>query len=489
MAKGSSLVIYGVSALSAVGGFIFGYDTNPTPQGLLVSTIIFTSFLGCLFSGWLGDKIGRKRSILSGSLVFAVGCAMETIGVHPGLLFTARAVAGLGGGVLSNIVPLYISELSPPKIRGRLVCIFQLAVTIGIAVAYFVDYGCVNISGDLAWRVPFILQIAACVALAAGTVVLPFSPRWLVDIGREDEALETLARIRADGERTPEVVEEFKEIVAEIRLEHAIAVRSYAELFKGTVLRRTLLGLFVQSMQQWTGINGVLYYAPYIFASAGLNSNTTNLLATGVTGIVNVLATIPAILWLDDWGRRPVLISGAAIQGIAMFVIGGLTASQLQVAVDADGNKVITATAAASWSIVAFMFVFIAGFAYSWGAAGTVYPSEIFPIRVRAKAMSLTTGSNWLFNYVVATITPIFLNASQSGIYFLFGSCCFVMMVVTWAFLPETKGKSLEEMEVVFGGDPAAERRAALELGLGELRDQKINEKEMEAEKDIHPTL
>ncbi|RUS22347.1 sugar transporter [Endogone sp. FLAS-F59071] len=561
-----------ISGIIAMPQFVATFpNISPTVQGLLVTIILLTSFIGCLFSGWLAgrcsgtqdrnnchhvhttlilsfdpsDKISRKRSIIVGSLLFAVGAAMETAGVNLAFLFVARAIAGLGGGILSNVVPMYHSEIAPAYIRGRLITLFQLAITLGICLGYFIDLGCQTyLNGDAAWRVPFAIQIVTSIALALGCLVLPYSPRWLIYQNREEEALAVLASMRADGNKEdPDVITEFNEIRGELALEKALAVRKWIELLRGTVLKRTAIGVFIQTFQQFTarytmirahrydlsdslyslGINGVLYFAPVIFQQAGLNSYTASLIATGVTGIVNVVFTIPALIWIDSIGRKCVsitnyfishnfapcyrcgifcfkrtlpefsllpsfrlaLISGAIIQGISMFIIGSLFAAYSTM--DNLGNVTISSSGA-SWSIVAFIFVFIAGFAYSWGVAGTVYPAEIFPMRLRSKGMSITTGSNWLFNIVVSFITPVVLSKTTSGLYFAFGVCCVIMAIVCF-FIPETNGKTLEEMEIVFGGgelellhvfrifigmdkhypftdDPNIEKRAAEELGL-----------------------
>ncbi|RUS32837.1 LOW QUALITY PROTEIN: hypothetical protein BC938DRAFT_474112 [Jimgerdemannia flammicorona] len=439
------------------------------------------------------------------------------------------------------------SEIAPPRIRGRLITLFQLAITLGIALGYFVDLGTQNLEGSASWRVPFAIQIVTSVALAAGCLVLPYSPRWLIYYGRDEEGLAALASMRAGGDRTDvDVVREYGEIRAEIKLEREMAETSWIELVKGTVLKRTLIGVFIQTFQQFTGINGVLYFAPVIFAQAGLDSYTTSLIATGVTGIVNFVFTIPPLLWMDQVGRkyvwnllqsvillefplmplrfspfsRPALVSGAAIQAVAMFTIGGSFAAGSYI--DETGAVVISSRAV-QWTIVAFIFIFVAGiaieydftfarfttrlaytfsvnirFAYSWGAVGTVYPAgkgtsltitiglysavesmisaptpisllsisaytmklEIFPMRLRSKGMSITTGSNWLFNIVVTFVTPVVIAKSTYALYFFFAACCVVMTYlifypshqVVCCFIPETKGRTLEEMEDVFGG-------------------------------------
>ncbi|KAH8548658.1 general substrate transporter [Umbelopsis sp. PMI_123] len=481
--KHSQFALYVAAILAAVGGFVSGYDTgaisgilamsqftdrfptlngNSYAQGLFVAAILLTAMLGSLLTGWVADKIGRKWTIMTGSFVYSFGIMFEIIGTNFGMMVAGRLIGGFGNGLLTNSVPLYHSEIAPPNIRGRLVCLFQLMITFGIVVGYFIDLGCSNIQSDMSWRTPFIVQLIFSLGLGSAMYWLPYSPRWLMDQGRTEESLQVLAKMRADGDiNDPVVQKEYKQIHDEILLEHELEIRSYSELFKGTVLKRTLIGVFIQSAQQWTGINGLLYFAPSIFQSAGLSGTTNSLVATGVTGICNFAATFPAVFWIDRWGRKPTLISGAFIQALAMFVIGGIFQTQTSLV---DGNLVMNSTSATN-TVIAFIFIFTLAFAYSWGACGFIYPAEIFPMRVRAKATSLTTGANWLFAIVITFITPVIIAATSSGLYFLFGGCCIIMGAICF-FIPETAGRTLEDMEIVFGDDPSIEKRAAMELGV-----------------------
>ncbi|OZJ05114.1 hypothetical protein BZG36_01387 [Bifiguratus adelaidae] len=481
--------IYRPAILAAVGGFISGYDTgaisgiismtqftndfpalsssNSNIQGLYVATILIAALFGSLFTAYLADKIGRRWSIMVGSFTYGLGIIIEIIGANVACLFVGRIIAGFGNGIVTNTVPLYHSEIAPAAIRGRLIALFQLMITFGIVVAYFIDLGCSYINSSAAWRVPFAVQCFFAFVLGASMYWLPFSPRWLMDNGRDDEALTVLANLRAGGNREDEkVVAEWTEIRNEIALEHALELRSYAELFRGTTRKRTAIGLFIQSAQQFTGIQGVLFYAPSIFNSAGLQGVTLGLVATGVTGICNFVGTLPALIWLDSWGRKPTLISGGFLQAISMFIIGAMFATQSEIITAADGStSVVLKNTAATGVTIAFIFIFTFAFAYSWGACGFVVPAEVFSLRIRAKATSLTTGANWLFGIVVTYITPVFIAATPSGLYFFFGACCFVMSIGCF-FIPETKGRSLEQMEEVFGEDSSREREIAAQLGI-----------------------
>jgi sugar porter (SP) family MFS transporter len=377
-------------------------------------------------------------------------------------------------------VPLYLSELAPKEIRGRLISLQQLMITIGIMVAFWVGAGTNYLDTDAAWRIPLGIQIVPALILGVGAIFLPFSPRWLVNRGRNEEALAVLARLHSQGDKTdPRVVTEYEEIIAQVEHERAVSVSSYVELLKGTVRRRLILGILIQVFQQFTGINSIMYYAPTIFKQAGVGENSAALIASGVNGVLNVLATIPPILFLDRLGRRVVLISGALLMGSAMLLCGivmGATAHVFkdevtgQMEVDMSGNR------SASYFCIVMVYFFVAGFAYSWGPCGWVYPAEIYPLSIRAKGTSITTAANWLMNFIISLFVPIMLTTITWGTYIFFGCCCAVMAVCVYLFYPETKGRSLEEMDVVFSGRVLAYKdvkEADLKFQAGNLRDEK----------------
>lgn len=372
------------------------------------------------------------------------------------MILGGRFVAGLGVGSLSMSVPLYLSELAPKEIRGRLISLQQLTITIGLMVAFWVNVGTESLTTDAAWRIPLGIQMAPAAVLFVGTIFLPFSPRWLVNKGRNAEALTVLAKLHANGDETnPSVVAEYEEIVAQVEHERTVSVSSYFELFKGTLLRRLILGILIQVFQQFTGINSIMYYAPVIFQQAGVPGRSAALIASGVNGVLNVLSTIPAILYLDRLGRRFVLISGALVMGTAMLLCGIVMAATgrvyenpktHQMEVDMSGNM------HASYFCIVMVYFFVAGFAYSWGPCGWVYPAEIYPLSIRAKGTSLTTAANWLMNFIISLFVPVMLTTITWGTYIFFGCCCMVMATCVFLFYPETKGRSLEEMDLVFSG-------------------------------------
>jgi sugar porter (SP) family MFS transporter len=463
--------VYFCASLAAIGGLLFGYDigvisgvlTQPhfidifgvdgkisaNVEGGIVSSLMAGCFVGSLFSGWSCDYFGRKYTILIGSAVFTVGAALQTASHGLGVMITGRVIAGLAIGVLSMAVPLYQSEISPPHLRGRLISLQQWAITIGIFVAFLLNYGFSFTDGEVSWRAPLGIQIAPAVVLAFGCMFLSFSPRWLIKKGRLDDAKQVLAKLRADGNINDELVAaEFNEIYEEVELERAAAAStSWSQVFGPRCRRRIALGILIQALQQLTGINSIMYYAPKVFASAGLDDQKGPLLAQAINGVVNVLSTIPAVLFVDSWGRRKTLMSGALIMGVAMTIVGILIAVYAQ---DVNGKTVVT-NSGATYSVIVFVYVFVAGFAFSWGPIAWIYPSEIFPLNIRAKGVALATASNWLFNFIIGQVSPLLMESIGFGLYIIFAIFCAIMIVSIYFLFPETKGKTLEMMDEVFG--------------------------------------
>ncbi|CAG8532396.1 4293_t:CDS:10 [Cetraspora pellucida] len=452
------------------------FPSGPAQEGTIVSSFLAGCFAGALVSGYFADRIGRKYSILGGSLVFTVGGILQATSTTFAQLYTGRIVSGISIGILSMMVPLYQSEISPKDIRGRLVSLQQFSITIGIAVAFWIDYAADKIDSSSQWRIPLWVQCIPALLLALGTLILPFSPRWLLDHDRDDEALVVLAKLRANGDKTdPIVTDEFNEIKENVIFEREFGAKSYLELVKigpENIRKRVILGIAIQAFQQLTGMNAIMYYAPRIFASAGIINNSSSLLATGVNGVVNMLATIPAILWIDTWGRRPTLVSGGAFMGTFMLIIGIILAVHGTKYYDEELGKhsLHLDSTASSYSVIVFIYLFVASFAYSWGPCGWIYPAEIFPLRIRGKALSLTTASNWLFNFVIGQVSPILLDSITWGTYIIFGVFGLTMAVSVFIFFPETKGKTLEEMDNIFG-----DKKSALPIHKRNVEDREIS--------------
>ncbi|KAI9254312.1 general substrate transporter [Sporodiniella umbellata] len=457
-----------------MGGLCFGYDTgvisgvlvlpdfiqtmtgDPQQTSLRsVQTSIITGlllagcFVGSLFAGPLCERISRKLTILLGASFFILGAGIQTGANGLGMMTGGRFVAGLGVGTLSMAVPLYLSELAPKEIRGRLISFQQLMCTIGIMIAFWA--GAATELHGASWRIPISIQIVPAGILALGIAFLPYSPRWLISRGRNEEALAVLARLHSQNDKTaPHVLAEYQEIVAQVEHERTVSVSSYTELFKGTMLRRMVLGVLIQVFQQFTGINSIMYYAPKIFIQAGISGTSASLIASGVNGVLNVLATLPPIFFLDRLGRRFVLISGALIMGTAMLLCGIVMAATGRVYLTVEGERAIdmSGNVGASYFCIVMIYLF-------------VYPAEIYPLPIRAKGTSITTAANWLMNFVISLFVPVMLTTITWGTYIFFGVCCAIMAIAVFFFFPETNGRSLEEMDLVFSGPLMAYKQSS----------------------------
>ncbi|GAB5590991.1 hypothetical protein Unana1_05891 [Umbelopsis nana] len=475
--------VFATAVFASLGGMLFGYDQgvisgvlvmphfmdrfplNPTEKGFVVAILELGCWAGAWAAGFFADKIGRKFTIVLGTIVFLLGASLQAGAQNISFLFGGRFVCGLSIGILSMVVPLYQSEISPPEIRGSLVALQQFAITVGILISFWIDYGTSTIDSDVQWRLPLAIQLIIGLILGVGILFFPFSPRWLMSQNREADALKVLSRLRRLPPDTPIIEEEWREIKATVEFDRQvekerypqhinngargkfmIGLGGYLDLFRKGIFKRLWLGCALQFFQQFTGINAIIYYAPTIFQSIGLSGTAVPLLATGIVGVVNVVCTIPAVLFLDQFGRRKALLFGAffmAISHIIIAIIVGLF----------ENDWAHHSTE--GWVAVAFVYFFIANFAYSWGPIGWVYPSEIFPLRIRAKAMSVTTSANWMCNFIIGLITPPMIASLKFGTYIFFAT--FTVMMFFWVlfFVPETKGRSLEDMDLVFGDKSA----------------------------------
>lgn len=342
--------------------------------------------------------------------------------------------------------PLYQSEIAPPEIRGSLVSLQQQAVTFGILISFWIDYGTQYIPNEGQWRVPLCLQIAIGLILGFGILFFPFSPRWLMSVDRDEEALRVLSKLRRLPIDHPLVQAEWREIKVSVEFDRRVQremypdlvdqgtkgklkmnLLGYVDLFRKGMFRRLFLASAIMFFQQFVGVNSLIYYAPKIFQSVGLTGDTVSLLATGVIGIINFVMTIPTVLFLDMFGRKPMLMVASCMMFCSMLIIAvivGMFSSDWP------------AHTREGWVAVVFVYIFIANFAYSWGPIGWVYGSEIFPLRARAKAMSITTSANWMCNFIIGLITPPMLANIGYGTYVFFGVFCFLSFFFVWFFVP-----------------------------------------------------
>ncbi|KAL4920844.1 general substrate transporter [Aspergillus aurantiobrunneus] len=492
-----------LACFASIGGVLFGYDqgvisgvlvmnnfekqfpdlaSDATLQGWMVSVLTLGAMFGAFANGPIADALSRRWSILLANGIFLIGSIIQAASVNVPMIFVGRFIAGLAVGQLSMVVPLYISEIAPPNLRGGLTALQQGGITCGIMVSFWINYGTQYIGGTgdgqspVAWRLPLALQCLFSLILGAGTFYLPYSPRWLMMKDREDEALSTLSRIRRVPQTDSRVQNEILEIKASALFDRettaalypdiTFAIRLSYERYKSLfVLRhlnhRLLIACLLQLIQQFTGINAIIYYAPQIFENIGLSGNSVNLLATGVVGIINFLCTIPAILFLDYYGRKTLLLTGATGMGIAQLIVATIYA----VYKDSWFSH-----ADAGWAAAVFIWLYIACFAFSIGCINWIIPSEIFPPGVRAQAVGIAIGVNWLSNFIVALITPRMLSTITFGTFYFFLAFCVFLWVWVFFFVPETKNVRMEQMDSIFGGNQGEQdmaRMAAIRTQLG----------------------
>ena len=455
-----------IAVFASLGGLVYGYNQgmfgqisgmysfskaigvekiqdNPTLQGLLTSILELGAWVGVLMNGYIADRLGRKKSVVVGVFFFFIGVIVQAVarGGNYDYILGGRFVVGIGVGILSMVVPLYNAEVSPPEIRGSLVALQQLAITFGIMISYWITYGTNYIGGTgsgqskASWLVPICIQLVPALLLGVGIFFMPESPRWLMNEDREDECLSVLSNLRSLSKEDTLVQMEFLEMKAQKLFERELSAKYFPHLQDGSAKSNFLIGFnqyksmithyptfkrvavacLIMTFQQWTGVNFILYYAPFIFSSLGLSGNTISLLASGVVGIVMFLATIPAVLWVDRLGRKPVLISGAIIMGICHFVVAAILGQF-------GGNFVNHS--GAGWVAVVFVWIFAIGFGYSWGPCAWVLVAEVFPLGLRAKGVSIGASSNWLNNFAVAMSTPDFVAKAKFGACLLYTSRC-----------------------------------------------------------------
>ncbi|KAJ5682104.1 Major facilitator superfamily domain general substrate transporter [Penicillium maclennaniae] len=499
--------------------------TGSTIQGWLVSALELGAWAGALINGILADRISRKYAMMSAVLIFTLGTGLQAGAQTPAYFFAGRVIGGVGIGMFSMVIPLYQAEIAPPELRGSLVSLQQLSITIGTAISFWLDYGMQYVGGTtcnpegisnpyltdgtynaalthghtclgqktIAWRLPLALQIIPAWILFFGMFWFPFSPRWLMMKHRDEDALASLSKLRRLPATNPLVRAEFLEIKAAVMFDEETeseaigaggTLAPWKALFAPNMLKRLFLGCGTMICQQFTGINAVLYYAPQIFASFGFSSTKQTLLATGVTGILQIIFTLPAVLFLDKFGRKTFLIVGAIgmfLCHIVVATVEGIYKPKWDLNQGLDKGQ--------GWVAIVFIWLFAVNFAYSWGMHGPLFnlsyflanlpilgpvawvlTQEIFPNSQRSKGVAIVASTNWLFNFIIGLTTKDMLNSMKYGTYIFFAIFSGLGGLFIWWFAPETKDKTLEELDVFFGGSEASIAEADRQ------RMQRINE-------------
>jgi len=422
-------------------------------KSLITSILSAGTFFGALIAGDLADWFGRRTTIILGCAIFIIGVILQTASTGLGLLVAGRLVAGFGVGFVSATIILYMSEICPKKVRGALVSGYQFCITIGLLLASCVDYATQNRLDTGSYRIPIGIQIAWALILALGLFLLPESPRYFVKKGQLEKASHVLTRLRGEPEGSEYIQQELSEIVANHEYEMSVIPQSgyfgsWLNCFKGGLsnpasnLRRTILGTSLQMMQQWTGVNFIFYFGTTFFQALGTISNP--FLIGLITTLVNVCTTPISFYTVERFGRRTILIWGALGMLICEFIVAiiGVTAGRLE-----QHN-----TSAVS-AMIAFICIYIAFFATTWGPGAWVLIGEIFPLPIRSRGVGLSTASNWLWNCIIAVITPYLVGKDKgeanlgAKVFFLWGSLCTACFVYAYILIPETKGLSLEQVD------------------------------------------
>ena len=450
----SKLYVIGLTLVATLGGLLFGYDTavisgaEKSIQAFLIDSQGLSAFIhgattssaliGCIIggaiSGVLSSRFGRKRSLMLAALLFFLSALGSG---YPELLFFEkgvpsinllmmfnfyRIIGGVGVGLASAISPIYIGEIAPADIRGRLVSLNQFAVIFGMLIVYFVNWGIANGQSlewinSIGWRYMFLSEAIPAAIFGLLLFFIPETPRYLALTNRDDEALEILTRING-RERAKEIIVDIKETISH----HSGAIFSYGKLV-------IMIGLLLSIFQQFVGINVAIYYAPRIFESMGA-AKDASMLQTVVMGLVNVVFTIIAIVTVDKVGRKLLLIIGSIGMAVGMFAISAFSYY------DVIGNATLV-----------FIIVYTASFMMSWGPVTWVLISEIFPNKIRGRAVAIAVAFQWAANYLISSTYPAMMEYSGAMTYGFYGVMSILSAIFVWKMVPETKGKTLEELE------------------------------------------
>ncbi|OCK75803.1 high affinity glucose transporter RGT2 [Lepidopterella palustris CBS 459.81] len=468
---GSAVPAICIGLFVAFGGILFGYDTGTiggilgmkywrkqfstgyinTKDGLpdvtssqsseIVSILSAGTFFGALTAAPVADVIGRRLGLIVSTIVFTVGVTLQAATTAIPMFVVGRFFAGYGVGMISATIPLYQSETSPKWIRGAVVGAYQLAITIGLLLAAIVDNATKDRQDTGSYRIPIAVQFAWAIVLVTGCLFLPETPRFLIKKGRPEKAARSLSKLRRLDVEHPALLEELAEITANHEYELSLGSATYIDCFKGSPGKRLATGCLLQALQQLSGVNFIFYYGTSFFQNSGIRNPFAVSL---ITSCVNVGSTFPGLYLVEKWGRRNLLLFGAI----------GMAVCQLIVAF--TGTFAGTTNLAAQRVLIAFVCSYIFFFASSWGPVAWVITGEIFPLKVRAKSLSMTTASNWLLNWAIAYATPYLVNNDPGDanlgakVFFIWGVCCFICILFVWAMIYETKGLSLEQVDELY---------------------------------------
>lgn len=458
----NSTYLFAITMVATLGGLLFGYDTavisgaeksleaflikplglSAFVHGATVSSALIGCIIGGAVSGLISNRLGRKNSLFVAAILFflaAIGSA------YPEMLFFThgeptmgvlcafnvyRILGGVGVGLASAVCPMYIGEIAPADIRGRLVSFNQFAIIFGMLVVYFVNWGISNGQtiewiNEIGWRYMFLSCAIPSALFAFLVLFVPETPRYLALVHKDEKAISVLNKIYKNGEKAKAIFSEIKASVSVDDKESKTSIWSYGKVV-------IIVGILLSVFQQFVGINVALYYAPRIFESMGA-AKDASMFQTIVMGLVNVVFTLVAIMTVDKWGRKPLLITGSIGMAIGMFAISILAF-----------NNII------GISTLVFIIIYTASFMMSWGPICWVLISEIFPTKIRGQAIAIAVAAQWTANYLISSTYPPMMEFSSGMTYAFYGSMAVISALFVWKMVPETKGKTLEDMENVW---------------------------------------
>lgn len=436
------LFVYIVCSIGALTGLLFGFDSGVisgailfiqhqfsltnTEQELVISSVLFGAIVGAALSGRLADYFSRQLLLLVSSVIFIAGTLCSAFAGNIATLVVGRLLLGIAIGISSSIAPVYLSELSPYKIRGALIALYQLAITLGIFVSYIIDF-LFSKSGN--WHVMLGIGLIPAAILFIGLLFLPKSPRWLMSKGREEQARKVLHQLR-EADR---VENELEEIRATIAVE---SKGDWRLLFSKWARPALVVAVGMAIIQQLVGINTIIYYATTIFNTVGFTGPAAATQATMIVGFVNFIATFLGMYLIDKLGRRPLVLMGLVLMCLGHLILAWTFHYHSGV------------PSVLRWFALLGMIAFIIGFAASLGIISWVLNAEVFPLSIRGLGSSIAATSNWVFNALVsATFLTLVDTLGRSGTFLMYGIICFIALILVFIFMPETKGITLEKLE------------------------------------------
>ncbi|KAF7197453.1 High-affinity glucose transporter [Pseudocercospora fuligena] len=473
MAKGKQFQfrnVYLISGLATLGGLMQGFDVasmsaiigtqqyktyfnkpGSVLQGGITASMAGGSLLGSIATNLTGDRFGRRDSLAIGCVVWIIGCVLMAAVQNVAMLIVSRMINGFAVGMFSCQAPLFIAEISKPERRGRLIAFQNWMIGWGTLIIYFISYGTSFIDGNASFRIPWALQMVPAIVMLACIPFMPRSPRWLATKDRWEEAHDVLASLHARGDRyNPVVLAEMHQIKEKILYERDTGSTSWLELVKAKNIMRVQCAICAHLWSQFSGNNALMYYIVYIFQMAGTNGNR-QLIAGAIQYCISVGVQVVSFTFMDQYRRRWALMAGSTLLFTWLFAAAGLMANYGH-AVPGGLNGVPSVTwvvdnGAASKAIIACAYLFVASYQLTWGPIGWVYPSEVLPMYIRSKTTSIGVGVNWVGNFALTFFTPPAFQNIQWRTFIIFAVFNVTSLFHVFLFFPESKGKTLEEMD------------------------------------------